>query len=294
MSSVSRPPQPASVRHLLLDALDVSVSEFRCRAHAHTAEIEELQSAHSIVFVRRGVFVREHEGERVVADANQVLFFNAGEPYRYAHPVAGGDHCTILDVSAEVAGTLVAACCPPRRRRTDGPFQNERGLATTRVQLLHWELLRLLREGATRLSAEDGLAELLDVSVRAAYPVPSGSTRPSTASARHRSRDMAEEIRLLLSANVSDPPSLSQLAARFGISTFHVSRSFHRVAGVTLRRYVGQLRARLAADRLAHGTNDLTRLALELGYHDHSHFTNAFRSAWGMPPSAFRRRLHPR
>ena len=32
-------------------------------------------------------------------------------------------------------------------------------------------------------------------------------------------------------------------------------------------------------------------LALDLGFSDHSHFTNAFREEFGAPPSAFRRVL---
>ena len=33
-------------------------------------------------------------------------------------------------------------------------------------------------------------------------------------------------------------------------------------------------------------------MALRLGYADHSHFTNAFRAEWGLPPSAFRAQHH--
>ena len=44
----------------------------------------------------------------------------------------------------------------------------------------------------------------------------------------------------------------------------------------------------MAAHRLAAGAPDLTSLALDLGYADHSHFTNAFRQEWGVPPSRFR------
>lgn len=65
------------------------------------------------------------------------------------------------------------------------------------------------------------------------------------------------------------------------------------MVGVSLRRYVQLLRARVAADRLAQGARDLTGLALDLGFSDHSHFTNTFRGEWGTPPSSFRTRLGP-
>jgi AraC-like DNA-binding protein len=57
---------------------------------------------------------------------------------------------------------------------------------------------------------------------------------------------------------------------------------------LSLRAYSGRLRTALAAERLLAGAPDLTALALDLGYADHSHFTNAFRQEWGLPPSRFR------
>ena len=59
---------------------------------------------------------------------------------------------------------------------------------------------------------------------------------------------------------------------------------------MSLRGYLGRLRARLAAERLARGAPDLTELALDLGFADHAHFTNAFRREWGVPPSRLRAR----
>ncbi|WP_348652834.1 AraC family transcriptional regulator [Polyangium sp. y55x31] len=43
--------------------------------------------------------------------------------------------------------------------------------------------------------------------------------------------------------------------------------------------------------RLLGGARDLTALALDLGFADHSHFTNAFRREFGCSPSAVRRLL---
>jgi AraC-like DNA-binding protein len=62
------------------------------------------------------------------------------------------------------------------------------------------------------------------------------------------------------------------------------------VEGIPLRRYFLRLRLRDAAVRLTQGESDLSALALELGFFDHSHFTNAFRQEWGVGPRAFRER----
>lgn len=57
--------------------------------------------------------------------------------------------------------------------------------------------------------------------------------------------------------------------------------------GVPLYRY--QLRLRLArALDLISGDADLTQIALELGFSNHSHFSSAFRQAYGRSPTAFK------
>jgi AraC-like DNA-binding protein len=57
---------------------------------------------------------------------------------------------------------------------------------------------------------------------------------------------------------------------------------------VPLVRYQRQLRIRRALALLPH-TDDLARLALDLGFASHSHFTAAFRAATGVTPSAYRK-----
>lgn len=268
----------------------VSVVDFRCRAHVEPLGPEEPNPTHGIVFVRKGVFRRTQQGETLVADANHVLFFNAGQPYRYSHPLPGGDECTILVVDSHRALELVAHHAPGDAERPEAPFRLGHGLSSPRAAQLQYELLGLARRGASLLAVENVVAELADEAVGAAYRTrergdPSGS--PSSR-VRRRRHELVEAAKLALNERVDALPSLGELARALGCSPFHLSRTFHRVAGLSLRRYAGRLRTRLAADRLAAGARDLTKLALDLGYADHSHFTNAFRREWGSPPSRFR------
>ena len=116
--------QPAvHTRRLLLAGLGVSVVDFRCRAHVEPHGSEEPNPTHSIVLVRRGVFGRLRRREQIVADANQVLFFNAGEGYRYSHPLPGGDDCTVLAVETEAALELVRRHAPRDAEDPRSPFR---------------------------------------------------------------------------------------------------------------------------------------------------------------------------
>ncbi len=283
------PPQPQT-RQTLVESRGVSVVDFRCRARVEALGPEEPNPTHSIVFVRKGVFRRRRQGETLVADNNHVLFFNAGEPYRYSHPLPGGDECTILVLDGHRALELVARHAPRQADCLETPFRIGHGIASPRSARLHYELLALAQSGVPGLALEDVVAELADEAVGAAYRtsgVLSEKERASS-SARRRRRDLVEAAKLAVNERLSSLPSLGELAGELGCSPFHLSRSFHRTAGLSLRAYVGRLRARRAAERLAAGARDLTQLALELGYADHSHFTNAFRDEWGMPPSRFR------
>ncbi len=286
------PPQALGMRsrRTLFESLGVSVADFRCRARVESAGPEEPNLTHAIVFVRRGVFGRTLRGETLVADPNHVLFFNAGEPCRYAHPLAGGDECTILSLEARRALELVRPHAPREAERPEAPFRLGHGLASPRAARLHYELLRLAGGTTPRLALEDVVAELANEAVGAAYRMRGARTgqEPASTAARRRRRDLVEAAKVVLNDRLESLPSLGELAAQLGCSPFHLSRLFHRVAGLSLRSYVGRLRARQAAALLAAGARDLASLALRLGYADHSHFTNAFRTEWGLPPSRFR------
>ena len=283
------PPDAPHTRRVLFQSLGISVVDFRCRAHVAAEGGEEPNPTHSIVLVRRGMFRRTQQRETVLADANHVLLFNAAEPYRYAHPLPGGDACTILTVETQRALELVGRHAPADAEHPERPFRRGAALSSPRAVRLHWELLHLVARQAGRLALEDALAELAHAAIGCAYDAPGGSRRASPLAQRRR-RDLVEAVKLMISERLEAPPSLTRLADVLGCSPYHLSRTFHATAGLSLRGYVGRLRARVAAERLAAGARCLTPLALDLGYADHSHFTNSFRREWDVSPSAFRSR----
>src|SRR5260221_2719059 len=74
----------------LLETRTVAIHDVRCRgSHRHESGVECASGTH-LVFPYRGVYVRHVGREQAVAEANQVLFFNADEAYRVSHPVADG------------------------------------------------------------------------------------------------------------------------------------------------------------------------------------------------------------
>lgn len=288
--------RPRHSSHPLWSGLGVATFDFRCRAHAEPVGPEEPSPGHSVVLVRRGVFLRESRGETMLADANCVLYFNAEESNRYAHPIAGGDDCTVFSVGEDALRELLRRAAPALAERSTASFPLAQALSSPRLARLHYQWLAALRRKRIELVLEDVVAALLDEALAVGGDRDSlaGERPPASARARRRQREQVEAARVAVNADIESPPSLTALAHGAGCSPFHLSRAFHTETGVSLRRYVTRLRARLAAERLARDgaarkkPGGLTETALDFGYADHSHFTNSFRAEWGLTPSQFR------
>lgn len=284
-------------RHVLARCLSnsVAVTDFRCRACRHPLSGEESNDEPSIVFVRRGLFVRRQADDTVVADSSQILFFNPAQPYRISHPLDGGDDCTILTIARELAEEVVARHAPRNLDRSAAlPFRNGRGLAQQTSWRAHYELLATVRSG-TQLAIDELVLEILDRVVEAGQ---SNAARYRTQTSRRvRARTvrshtaLAQGAMIAINRDLAQPPGLSALATQLGCSAYHLSHVFRAVTGSSMRAYLAAARAHAAADAIFNGTPGFTELALSLGYVDHSHFTNAFNREWRMSPSAFRARL---
>jgi len=90
--------------------------------------------------------------------------------------------------------------------------------------------------------------------------------------------------------HVAERVSVRQMAQAARMSLSHFSRTFHRVTGVTPRRYIAEARVGLARRLIAAGAESLTRVAMEAGFADQSHMTRSFKQLTGMTPTALERK----
>jgi AraC family transcriptional regulator len=77
---------------------------------------------------------------------------------------------------------------------------------------------------------------------------------------------------------------LVAIARRIGRHPSHVAREFHRHEGVTVGEFARRCRLELAARALREGERSIGEVALDAGFCDQSHFTNAFRRVFGVTP----------
>ena len=87
-----------------------------------------------------------------------------------------------------------------------------------------------------------------------------------------------------------DRPTLADLAREVGISRFHFCRAFKQSTGTTPHAFIAQRRLEHSADMLRSTNLSATEIAMECGFGSSSHFTIAFKRAYGASPTEFRRR----
>ena len=99
--------------------------------------------------------------------------------------------------------------------------------------------------------------------------------------------DRVERVKQVLAQDVENPPTLSQLARQVGCSSFYLSRIFSEQTGMTISRYLRNLRLERAAELLRTGKCNVTEAAMAVGYSSLSHFSKAFAEMFGACPCVF-------
>ena len=262
----------------LLDTGTVAVRDVHCSGTCRHRSAEECTAATNLVFPYRGVYLRHVGSDQAVADTNHVLFFNAGEGYQVSHPVGGGDACLSLSLSEPLLRELAPAALL-HNRGTLG-FRRQHLRIDPRAQALVALLRHSLENGSIEPLEAEGL--LLTLVCRSLGP--RTSHQPGATHARRR---LADRVKLLLASDLSRRWTLAEIAAEIGGSAVYLTQVFQQVEGLPLYRYHLRLRLARALDLIAR-YDDLSALAAELGFSSHSHFTAAFRQAYGRSPTAFK------
>ncbi|MEO8217632.1 MAG: AraC family transcriptional regulator [Acidobacteriota bacterium] len=246
-----------------------SVGDYRCAGHS--SDSAENSSSYSLSFVRRGVFRVRRGSQSALLSPVHAFLVTPDHPFTVDHPVDGGDECTVFTFTERgwemIEGEL------------RGIFREVQAFAAAVGFLAQTRMLQ-------RIVSGDGGVEEAGWAAIASFSAGAGA-EPCSGPSSHvrRAVAVAEE---LLAAHFDEQLPLRAIAGHAGLSQFHLCRGFRQVTGVSMHRYQSLLRLRSAMQRLKQGADNLTRLALDLGFSDHSHFCRAFRREFGMQPSAFR------
>jgi len=285
MSDKSLAPKNESIRvpefavYSLLKSSTVTIRETYCQGSCRHQGAEECTATTQLVFPYRGVYVRHVGSDQAVAEANQVLFFNATEGYRVSHPVPGGDASLTLVISEPQLRELAPSAL--LRGGASLKFWSQRLRIDARAQAL----VALLRHSLRHKLAEPLEAESLALTLVRRALGPRTTHAVGASAGRQR---LVDRIKLVLASDLARRWTLAEIAAEVRGSPVYLTQVFQQVEGVPLYRYQLRLRLARALDLLAQ-YDDLSALGLDLGFSSHSHFSAAFRAVYGRSPSEFRR-----
>lgn len=211
-----------------------------------------------------------------------MLLLEPDVPYRFSHPVDGGDDCTMIRLAPDLWQAAIGARRPQRRFARLSPVQQYW------CALFHRAAARCA-EG--RLALEELGLQLANTLLDVLNGPPARMASSSRPRAASRHRRLAEAALAYVAANYRSRDGLDTISRQLNSSPFHLARVFRAQTGITLHQYRGRLRLAAALTALGEGCDDLTELALRLGYASHSHFSEAFRAAYGCSPSSARASL---
>jgi AraC-like DNA-binding protein len=263
----------------LLDSGTVAVRHVDCRGTCRHRSAEECASHTHFVFPYRGLYLRHVGSDLAVADANHVLFFNEGQGYQVSHPVTGGDASLVLSVDTGLLRELAPKDLVCESADVLG-FNDQHLRIDARAQALVMLLKHSLRNGTIEPLEAEGLA--LTLVSRAIGPRTSRALGASAAR-----RKLVARVKVLLASDLSRRWSLAEIAKEIRGSPVYLTQVFQQVEGMPLYRYHLRLRLARALDLIAE-RGDLSALAQDLGFSSHSHFSAAFKQAYGMTPAEFR------
>ncbi len=271
----------------------VRLEDYVCRSEQSGPGKEERHNQNTIVLMRHGVFCKHFGGRSITADVNQAIFFSKGSTVRVSHPADCGDRGTVFTLAPRVLRDIVRELDPSVDDRPDRPFPFVTGPCDSNAFWRHRELVQRLAaqevQPLEHLWADVTALQLSADILEAAFlqaGLSKSVRRPATLNDH---ADRAEAAKKFLASSLGERVTLDDVARAVHTSPFHFTRIFQQRVGVPVHRYLTQLRLRAALERLAEGEDDLTALALDLGFSSHSHFADSFRKEFGKTPSDVRR-----
>ena len=109
----------------------------------------------------------------------------------------------------------------------------------------------------------------------------------SSAAARPRNETI-EQVCAYLAANYRQKFSLTEVAARFYLSPYYLSRLFKKSINLSLIEYINGVRIKAAQNLIEKSNESISDIAEKTGFMTTAHFRRVFKDATGLSPQQYR------
>lgn len=100
--------------------------------------------------------------------------------------------------------------------------------------------------------------------------------------------DVLEQMVMWIMQNIHSPLRIDDISLRSGYSKFHIQRLFYKYTGMTIAKYIREVKFKYAREALEKTDVPIGMIALEFGYDSQQTFTRAFNQRFKMPPGKWR------
>jgi len=218
-----------------------------------------------------------------------VMLYNQGQVYSRSKLSERGDICDWFSFHPKTLVQATRPFDPTVDERWDNPFRFSHGPSDPETYLLQRLAIQHVRHSKRpdTLFVEETMLAVLERVLRNTYHLNNKmpSKRPDT---RQAHIELVEAAKAYIATRFDEPLTVDNIAEATFSSPFHLCRIFRQQTGKTIHHYLNQVRLKASLEYIAEPGTSLTDIGLALGYTSHSHFTKAFRKAFGAPPSTLR------
>lgn len=104
---------------------------------------------------------------------------------------------------------------------------------------------------------------------------------------------IVDEIDECIKEHRDEALTLQSLSRRLGYSEYYTTRKFREISGLSLRDYLRLRKLAFALWEVRDSSRSFLEIAVDYGFSSHEAFTRAFKAAYGITPSAYRRNPVP-
>ncbi len=231
-----------------------------------------------VIWVLAGRGFAETEGERVEAQAGDLLVFRRGRAHRYGADPKQPWHIVWLHLGGQLAVLYADAI------RGAGGVRHHLGMNDALLE--RWRELILAHTMSVGLSDVAVSTELMGVLTRVLDLL----QRRATSGVRVPSVDL-RKLHDYIQGHIDQKVTLGDLARVVGLSTTHFSRLFRQHYRMAPIDYLIRKRMMLAGSLLAETTMPLKQVCQRVGYDDVFYFSRLFKKITGMAPSVYRQTI---
>jgi AraC-like DNA-binding protein len=273
------------IERLIYKSELVEIGLFRCPPAYPDFHYAGRITGNLLVFPRTSVRITQAGREPVIANPNVVMYYNLGQPYRRDKVSERGDHCEWFSFSTQVVIDALSLFDRRIVKHPEQPFTFSHGPSDPASYLLQRRVIEHIQKSTQpdRLFVEEAMLAVLRRSLQRAF-----GERRRRACTDPVHQETVRAVQTLLATRYQECLTIERIAAEVNYSPYHLARIFREHTGITIHKFLNQVRLRTSLEIVADGGSNLTEVAMNLGYSSHSHFTQAFRKAFGALPSQVR------